>query len=223
VADLKEPSSFRLAATLAVAGLASGLVLAGIYQATAPMIERNRAEALRAAIFTVVPGTKTIRTHALRGDRLVVLEDASASKTKEPRVYEGLDASGHSLGFAIPGSGPGFQDTIELLFGFDPKRSAIIGMAVLESRETPGLGDKIAFDPAFLANFEKLSVEPQIELVKKGARSEPNHVDAITGATISCRAVVNILNASTGRWHPVLKQATPTGKTAHAEPGKAAQ
>jgi Na+-translocating ferredoxin:NAD+ oxidoreductase subunit G len=220
VAEAQEPSAVRLAGTLAVAGLVSGLVLAGVMIVTAPAIEKNRAEALRAAIYTVVPGTQSIRTHALRDGRLVALEDASAPKGKEARIYEGLDADGRSIGFAIPGSGAGFQDTIELLYGFDPARSVIIGMAVLESRETPGLGDKIAFDPAFLKNFEALSVEPEIELVKKGARSAPNQVDAITGATISCRAIVNILNTSTGRWQPVLKQATPAGSTAQAAPAK---
>jgi Na+-translocating ferredoxin:NAD+ oxidoreductase subunit G len=222
VAATKEASSFRLAGTLAAAGLISGLVLAGAFQASAPLIEKNRAEALRAAIFTVVPGTTSIRAHALRDGRLVALEEGEKANPKESRVYEGIDDGGRSIGFAIPGSGAGFQDTIELLYGFDPKRSVIIGMAVLESRETPGLGDKIAFDPEFLKNFEALSVQPEIELVKKGARSAPHQVDAITGATISARAVVNILNAETRRWQPILEQSAPAGKSARAAPAKEA-
>ena len=79
-------------------------------------------------------------------------------------------------------------------------------MKVLESKETPGLGDKIYKDADFVANFSALSADPQIVTVKKGTRSAANEVDAITGATISSEAVVNILNRSTVEWIPLLEQ-----------------
>ncbi len=65
-------------------------------------------------------------------------------------------------------------------------------MEILDSRETPGLGDKIYKDAAFVANFASLSVDPEIVAVKKGNKSAPNQIDAITGATISSKAVVKI-------------------------------
>jgi electron transport complex protein RnfG len=72
-------------------------------------------------------------------------------------------------------------------------------MEVLESRETPGLGDKIQKDPAFLGRFRDLATAPRIELVK-GRASRPNEIDAISGATISSKAVVRILTDANERW-----------------------
>jgi len=82
----------------------------------------------------------------------------------------------------------------------------VTGMYVLESRETPGLGDKIFKDEAFVANFRALAVDPEIVLVK-GGRTADNEVDAITGATISSRAVVKILNTAHEAWRPRLEAA----------------
>ena len=66
-------------------------------------------------------------------------------------------------------------------------------MKVLESRETPGLGDKIEKDARRLRReVRRPRGEPPRVLVK--GRHKPNEVDAITGATISSRAVINILN-----------------------------
>ena len=73
-------------------------------------------------------------------------------------------------------------------------------MEVLESKETPGLGDKIIKDMVFKENFSKLSVDPEIVSVPTGTRSAPNEVDTITGATISSKAVVSIINATNERW-----------------------
>ncbi|MEW8139698.1 MAG: FMN-binding protein, partial [Candidatus Thiodiazotropha endolucinida] len=97
-------------------------------------------------------------------------------------------------------SGPGFQDTIRLLYGYQPKQRKVVGMEILESRETPGLGDKIYKDAEFVSNFDALSVEPEIVTVKRGAKAAPNEVDAITGATISSKAVVRIINQANQQW-----------------------
>ncbi|MEZ4220159.1 MAG: FMN-binding protein [Polyangiaceae bacterium] len=210
----REPSSLRLAGSLAVAGLLSGLILVGVFLATQPRIQRNRAEALRAAIFKVLPGTERIDAFKLDGAGVSPYQGDPGAPTHEVLVYRGSAADGAVKGWAIPAEGAGFQDTIVLLYGFDPARQAIIGMEVLESRETPGLGDKIAFDEHFRANFKELKVEPKIELVKKGEKTAPHQVDAITGATISSRAVVNILLQSTEQWLPRVNAA---GKQARVE------
>ena len=76
----------------------------------------------------------------------------------------------------------------------------MVGMEVLESRETPGLGDKIYKDLVFVGAFADLPIEPIIEVVKKGRKVSDNQVDAITGATISSRAVVSIINESNSSW-----------------------
>jgi electron transport complex protein RnfG len=132
-----------------------------------------------------------------------------------PVIHAAYDEQRRFVGWAVSGAAPGFQDTIRVLYGYDPARKLVTGMYILESRETPGLGDKIYKDEAFVANFEALAVEPEIVLVKDG-RDANNEVDAITGATISSAAVVRIINQANERWLPVLPP--PGSEPTLAEP-----
>ncbi len=82
------------------------------------------------------------------------------------------------------------------MIGYDAVKKSIIGYEVLDSKETPGLGDKIFKDEAFKNNFVELLTEPEILFAKKGEKNKPNQVEAITGATISSKAVIRLLNKS---------------------------
>ena len=73
-------------------------------------------------------------------------------------VFAGFDRDGKLVGLAIETQGMGYQDLIRLLYGYSPDEQAIIGIRVLESRETPGLGDRIETDANFLRNFQRLDV-----------------------------------------------------------------
>lgn len=192
LAPAKEPGQLQLVATLAIAGLASGVLLTTAHLLTLPTIEANRAAALRAAVFEVVPRTASMQKLVLRGDRFVLADGKESPDTAA--VYATYDAAGAFLGYAIPGAGPGFADTISLIYGYDPVQQRVIGMRVLESRETPGLGDRIFKDSRFVAEFAALAVAPAILVVKNGTGTKPNEVDGITGATISSKAVVRIVN-----------------------------
>ena len=202
--DQNVVSASRIILTLAIAGLISGLAIVGIYEATFETIAENRARELRNAVFTVLPGIDNMREMVYREGRLVAGESAA----EESSVYAGYDSNGEFKGYAIPARGPGFQDTIVLLYGYRIDTARVVGMQVLESRETPGLGDKIYKDPDFVAEFNSLSVQPGIVLVKGGSSAE-NEVDAITGATISARAVVRIINQANEYWLDKLTRQDP--------------
>ena len=190
----------RLVATLAIAGLLSGLAIVSAYRLTRPRIEANEAAALERAVFQVLPGAVRMERLTWSGSALVA---ANGSGDLESSIFTGWSGDGDFVGYAIPAAGAGFQDTIKLLYGLDRSGSSMLGMTVLESRETPGLGDRIYKDPHFIAEFHDLVVVPVIELVK-GHGEKPNDVDAITGATISSKSVVRILNASCAIWRPRL-------------------
>ncbi len=207
--------------TLGIAGLCSGLAIVGIFLVTQPMIERNRAEALEAAIFRVLEGAKTRAAFVLREGKLSRFESPTNSLPKEEAVYAAYDEAGALVGFAVPAEGPGYQDTIKLLYGYNVERKRVVGMEVLESRETPGLGDKIIKDMNFVGNFRDLAVEPAIAAVK-GGRSGENEVDAISGATISSVAVCNIINASNSRWLERLDEAESAAAAGNGSSGDAA-
>ena len=210
----KDPSPVRLAATLAIAGLLSGLILVGVYLVTLPRIERNRAEALRAAIFHVLPEARSSRSFRVApGDRFEAVEGEAPAGSR--LVHAGYDEGGRLVGLAVEAEGMGYQDAIRVLYGYAFERDAVIGFQVLESRETPGLGDRIEMDPAFLANFEHLDVSLDeagaaplhpVESVKHGQKQHPWQVDGITGATISSVAIAAILRNSTAWWIPRIRR-----------------
>lgn len=197
-----EASSFKMLLTLGLAGMISGSAIVGVYQITAPRIERNRAEALARAVYEVLPGAVSKEAWVPGTDGLV--RPDVEPKPGDEAVYAGFDADGKQIGFAIPAEGSGFQDTIMLIYGIDPDRRRIVGMRVLESRETPGLGDKIIKDAHFVAEFDDLAVDPAIVALPKGTTTNQYEIDAISGATISSKAIVNILNKSNERWLPLL-------------------
>ena len=195
------PGSTRLVTTLGLAGLLSGLAIVGTYEVTLPRITENQARALRAAIFEVVPGAVGFQPLEPRDGKLAVAADAQGAD-----LFAAYDAAGRFVGYAITGEGPGFQDTIGLIFGFAPAEANVVGMQVLESRETPGLGDRIFKDPEFVGSFRSLAASPEIVVVPKGTAAAPHEVDGITGATISSKAVAKIINASLARWADSLPE-----------------
>ncbi len=192
------PSSFKLIFTLGLAGLISGLAIVGIYEVTLPTITAYKAKVLREAVFKVIPGvTKLQKLFYVEGK---LQTEPPVPVDNENMLYAGYNNKDVLLGYAIPAAGPGFQDTIRILYGYKPTTKLIVGMEVLESRETPGLGDKIYKDADFQKNFLALEVFPKVIMVKKGRKSAPNEVDAISGATISSKAIVKIINETNERW-----------------------
>jgi electron transport complex protein RnfG len=143
----------------------------------------------------------------LQEEQLLIKTDDDSKEEPvkdELLVYAGYNDQNELIGFAIPGSEPGFQDVISGIMGYDGANKTIIGFEVLESKETPGLGDKIFKDADFQTNFTSLVVDPEIIPVKNGQKQNSNEVEAITGATISSKAVVRLLNKSMDIWQNTI-------------------
>jgi len=207
VETAKEPSSLRLILALGIAGLLSGIVLVGTYIYTDPLIKANKEAAIQKAIFNVLPNCTSSETLVLEDGKLVV-QQANASEEESTKeilvIYAGYNDKDELIGFAITGAEAGFQDIIGAIFGYNGTEKVIIGFEVLESKETPGLGDKIFKDTDFKTNFTSLEVSPEIIPVKKGEKQNPNEVETITGATISSKAVVRLLNNTMATWQDAI-------------------
>lgn len=203
-------------------GLLCALIIALTYEITLPIIDRNKAEALEAGVFHVLPGAVSQRTFRLTADQQ--FEPHSGSGVGERLVYVGYDAEGRFIGTAVEARGQGFADVIRFLYGYSPERQAVIGFQVLESKETPGLGDKIAHEAHFLANFEHLdaalnaagdAVLQDVIAVKQGQKKHPWEIDGITGATISSKAIGHALNQNIRVLVPLIYQNRHQFETSH--------
>jgi electron transport complex protein RnfG len=199
----KDVRSWRLIAMMTIAGAVAGLLIVTAYQATLPRIEQHKAEVERAAVLEVLKEPASFDTLYLLDGALVKRLPAGTSPKGLEKIYLGHDAAGKRVGYALSGTENGFQDPVTVMFGYDAAAHELIAMKVISSKETPGLGNKIESDSAFIAGF--LRAAAPLEGVKKDrGRSSPNDVVMITGATISSRAVIRIINDAIARWQPLM-------------------
>jgi len=147
-----------------ISGLAKNKILA------------NEQTKIESAIFKLSPSAKRIEE----------------TKINDSPLYKLFDKSNSLVGYAALISGNGYQGQIKLIAIADSSFNTIEGIQVIESSETPGLGAKINED-FFKKQFKGIKLTMPIECVKEKTTKE-NEIVAISGATISSKAVVNIVN-----------------------------
>ena len=230
-AKAAQPGSIALIGTLAGIAVMSGLLVAMTYQVTLEPIKKNRREALESAVFAVLPKEATSRENFLLDESgLQKLPDDAIS---EANLYAGYNDAGELVGVAMEGSARGYQDVVKILYGYSPEFETIIGVKVLQSSETPGLGDRAETDPDFKANFDALdarlndagdALANAIVTVKHGKKKETDRwqIDAISGATITSNAIGHALQQSASTMLPLLqrhKDGLQTDPSDHSTPG----
>lgn len=213
ISTVKSPTggSNKMLIAMVGIGVFCSLLIVLTYEGTKERIETLRAEALEKAVFRVIPGVSSSRMFVLGDDG--IFKASETSDGKQTVVFAGYDDQGEFIGVAIEASGQGYADVIRILYGYNPGEEAVVGIYVLESKETPGLGDKIEKDENFLSNFialsaklnpDKTQLENKIIPVKQGGKSNPWEVEGITGATISSRTIGDILGESTAVMVPLI-------------------
>ncbi len=196
-----QSSSHSMMIVLSSIAMLSGFLVVLVAQLTAPLIAENQRELIERALVQIIPGSVSHKEfHLLDGN----LSDTNNSSDGQS-IYAGYDAEGKLLGIAARAGAQGYADMIYLIYGYDPVCECIRGFQVLKMAETPGLGDKIIKDANFQTNFDaldarvdmnKMALVNPIVTVKHGTKQHPWQIDAITGATISSKAVGKALNQS---------------------------
>lgn len=203
-------NSASLILTLGLIAMLSGFFVVLTVQLTADRIAENEQRALEKAVFAVLPEASSSKNFRLDESGLQMLGDEAIG---EANVYAGYTADGKLAGVAMEGAARGYQDVVKILYGYSFESSCVIGMTVLQSTETPGLGDKVETDPDFLANFDCLearvneaetAMANEIVPVKNGNKTRPWQIDGISGATVTSFAVGNAIRQSTNEMLPLL-------------------
>lgn len=164
----------KMIAALVAVGVLSALVLSMVYSYSIPRIRENTERALYEGIKNIFP------------------EASDIEKTGHDGVFKVMNSQAEFLGYAFTAEGNGYQGLIKVIGGVDPAIQEMKGLEILESQETPGLGAEIAGD--FKQQFSGLKVSTGIVYVRNIEPEKDGEVQAITGATISSRAVVNMLD-----------------------------
>ena len=217
-------SAARMVATLAVAGALAGAAIVMAFSWAQPRIEANQAARLAGAITEVLGGAERYETVFLDGDAFTKAPQADTATLD--RVYVGYDEGGTPRGVAIVTEASGFSDVVRVIFGYEPATKVLLGMKVLENKETPGLGDKIEKDSMFVREFVDVGT-PLLGVKKDRATGAHDEVVMITGATISSRTVVDMINRRLEAiGEPVgafwsSPEVVRSGSPDHAQPGGA--
>ena len=160
----------RFGLILGIICLIATLVLAVTYEITRPKIAEQLRREEQAALKSIIPDADSFEPKTLDG-----IEYFEAMK--------GPDL----VGYCLKVTGSGYSGYMRIMAGIDPD-GVIRGVSVLEHQETPGLGSRITevrpgeTEPWFLKQFRGKSAKTVA--VKK-------NIDAITGATISSKAVTD--------------------------------
>ena len=210
--------------TLGLVSAICGLIIVGAYQSTFDAVAANKRIATERAVFKVIPAAKSIAEFVAlpaggveKVMRSGIPGDGAGDAPKEAplggtavpaggvKFFAAYDESGKLAGIAAEGGAKGYADTVRIMFGYQPDCQCVVGIGVVAMRETPGIGDKIITDKDFLANFVSLDVKltgdlsalaNEVKAVKHGAKTNPWQIDAISGATITSRAVGKAINDS---------------------------
>lgn len=116
-------------------------------------------------------------------------------------VNEGK-SSGEVKGYAIKVAPSGYGGEIDLMVGIS-NEGKVEGIKVLSHSETPGLGAN-STKPEFQDQFKGKPIDKELEVVK-GTASGDNQIQALTGATITSRAVTKGVNEAINFYNEELK------------------
>ena len=192
-------------------GALCALLIVSVFKATEGRIADNRARFLAESVAEVLPAAEW--TLAVDVDAAGGLLEASEDATLPG--YIGFDADGNIVGAVVTGIGMGYADNIRVIFAYSFELDAFTGFRILESKETPGIGDRVEAEPHFLGSFDRLdaslnaagdALANPIVTVKQGEKISPWEIDGITGATITSEAIGNILNETASSWVPALER-----------------
>lgn len=172
---------------LIVASFFFGLLIAVTNAALSPRIVQNKINKRNRLVGALLPEAKNF-----------VLEteieiDSIQGKKEKIAVYRAMSEGDECAGWSFNAAGSGFADKIELVVAVDKDFEKLAGFDVLASNETPGFGDQIKYD-YYRDQFKGAPAE-ELTLITSG---DPKKIDAeivaISGATVSSEAVVEIIN-----------------------------
>ncbi len=181
--------------------LVAGVLLGIVYQVTKEPIAYQEKLAQDKANQSVFSAADTFEDMSLD-------EAAAAAETEEhsgvtiESIKEARDAQGTGLGYVIQVKSKGYGDFITYTVGITNEGS-VNGISIISIAETPGLG----------MNAEKVIVPQFVDkaattfsVVKNGQLTdESTQIEAISGATITSKAVTEGVNAAVDYFEKVLK------------------
>lgn len=219
---MSETSQAMTRSGLLLAGFAAltALIVAGTFLGTRERIAAAERAAEEKALLQIVP--RESHDNSMLDDRIDLPAGDPLLKLPEARDIYLARRDGVPTAALVPAVAPdGYSGNIELLVGVE-RNGRIAGVRVLKHRETPGLGDAIDHRKSdWIDGFRGRSLgDPPLDgwTVSKDGGA----FDALTGATITPRAVIRAtarVLQFVDRHHGEIFRATPADSLAAAPTG----
>jgi electron transport complex protein RnfG len=180
-----DKQGFRLVLVLTIICIIAGAVLAFVNSVTEPKIKAQEALAMKKALQETLPEASEFQP-----DESLLKEAQQAGGTDLSELFIGFKGE-EKIGVVLIADLRGYSSVIRLVTGVS-RDGRVMGVKVLSQSETPGLGNKIS-EKEFIEQpaLQQATIEEQLSVIKDGGS-----VQAVTGATISSRAVVKGVNQS---------------------------
>jgi len=176
----------KMVVVLTVISAFSGGLLAAIKNSTADRIESQKLE------FVKGPTIRAIFKGSAN-DPIADRFKLKYGKTEESFFVGVFNGSPNAVAFET--FGKGFGGNVGVMIGVSLKDDQILGVGVTTHNETPGVGARAKTDPDFVAQF---TGKPLSESFK--VRADGGQVDALSGATVTSRAVSAALSDAGKRY-----------------------
>jgi electron transport complex protein RnfG len=191
---------FQQSWLLIAASFFFGILLAVTSAALSPRIEQNKINKRNALAGALLPQARNF----VSLEAEINIESVQGQK-EEIEVFKAVSDAGEIVGWCFNAAGPGFADRIELVVAVDENFQQLAGFNVLASNETPGFGNQIRFD--FFRDQFKGAPAEDLRLVTSGDSTQiDSEIVAISGATISSEAVVDIIGNAVPQIEKTLRQ-----------------
>ncbi|WP_411681219.1 RnfABCDGE type electron transport complex subunit G [Clostridium thailandense] len=186
---MKDKEIIKLGLILLIIASVAGFILAGAYSVTKAPIEKQNIKTNKEAM-------KELITTAEDFKRVQGVEENNVLEVNE------AIANSKTIGYTIKVSTKGYSGEIQTMVGISTK-GEVTGIKILSQTETPGLGAN-AVQPKFSGQYKNKPIENALEVVKR-AVSKPNEIEAMTGATITSKAVTDGVNEAVDFYKNKLK------------------
>ena len=210
--DRKKDISAMLkeASALLIITLVAGLLLGFVYQLTKDPIAKQEELAVQKACAAVMPDAASFAELDYTLDA-VITDKLSEDGVKIGTVYEAYSSDNKLMGYVIETtSSQGYGGNIVLYIGVNPytEPSTLNGVSILSISETAGLGMRAG--EVLIPQFAGKQVE-HFTYTKTGSASD-SEIDAISGATITTKAVLNAVNGGLEAADELFAKALAEGK-----------
>lgn len=161
----------RITLNLVIVYIIGGIILAAVYARTSPIIYKNTVKEKETALKKLLPGADSIEK---MGEWTIHGKHAEYFIAKKDKQI---------IGYIIQSFGKGYSSYIDTLIAVDTDLR-VLNISILGHAETPGLGDEIESE-----SFKNQFAGKDIEHLKVLKTDTKDYIQAISGATISTRAV----------------------------------